>query len=324
VRRVRYHSHGGPEVLAIEEAGVPVPGPGQVLIRTEAIGVNWVDVQLRRETAPGSIYFRALPATLTGDVAGTVEAIGPGADPGLTGARVAVLSEDAYADYVLARTDWLVRVPDGLGAGAATMLPMTAPLALGLLRAGRLAQGETVLVTAGAGVIGHLAVQLARRLGAGTVVATAGSDAKLGLVKELGADVAISHRDPGWADQVRPAVPGGVDVALDAIGGQFLVDSVGVLAPFGRAVAYGGAAGGMGSVPVLALARLKTVTGFSLLAWRAAAPEQVRAAITEAAELLASGRLRAVADTALPLSEAVQAHRLLEERTVPGRILLVP
>ena len=114
MRRVRYHAHGGPEVLAVEEAEVPSPGPRQVLIRTEAIGVNYVDVQLRRATDPASLYYRQLPATLTGDVVGTVEAVGPGTDPSLAGTRVAVLLEDAYADYVLAGTDWLVPVPPQL------------------------------------------------------------------------------------------------------------------------------------------------------------------------------------------------------------------
>ena len=106
MRRVRYHSHGGPEVLVTEETGIPEPGRGQVLIRTEAIGVNYVDVQLRRETFPGSIYFRSLPATLTGDVVGLVEKVGPETDPALAGTRVAVLLEDAYADYVVADA-WL-------------------------------------------------------------------------------------------------------------------------------------------------------------------------------------------------------------------------
>jgi NADPH:quinone reductase len=95
VRHVRYHARGGPEVLAVEETDIPEPGPGQVLIRTEAIGVNYVDIQIRRERRPDSIWFRPLPGTLTGDVVGTVEKAGPGADPALTGARVAVLLEDA-------------------------------------------------------------------------------------------------------------------------------------------------------------------------------------------------------------------------------------
>src|SRR5262249_31919565 len=155
----------------IEEAAVPRPGPGQVLIRTEAIGVNYVDVQLRRETSPDSVWFRSLPATLTGDVVGTIEQVGPDTGPALAGTRVAVLLEDAYA---VAGTDWLAPVPERLEPGAASRLPTAGAVALGALRAGRLSAGETVLITAGAGAIGHLAVQLAKRQGAGTVIATAG------------------------------------------------------------------------------------------------------------------------------------------------------
>jgi NADPH:quinone reductase-like Zn-dependent oxidoreductase len=323
MRHVRYHAHGGPEVLAIEEADVPQPGPGQVLIRTEAIGVNYVDVQLRRETSPDSLYFRSLPATLTGDVVGTVEQTGPGADPALTGTRVAVLLEDAYADYVLAPTDWLASVPAELEAGAASVLPTAGAVALGALRTGRLRAGETVLVTAGAGAIGHLAVQLARLRGAGTVIATAGP-AKLGFLKELGADAAIDHTQPGWADQVRAATPEGVDVVLEAVGGQMLHQSIGLLAPFGRVVIFGASAGDLTSVPVTSLFALKTAAGFSLLAWRAANADQARADIAELTGLLLTGRLRAATGTRLPLADVVQAHQLLEDRAVAGRLLLMP
>jgi NADPH2:quinone reductase len=257
-------------------------------------------------------------------VVGTVEQTGPGTEPGLAGHRVAVLLEDGCADYVVADADWLVPVPGGLGAGAASMLPTTGAVALGALRAGRLAAGETVLVTAGAGAIGHLAVQLARQLGAGTVIATAGSAAKLTLAKELGADVAVDHRQPGWDDQVRSAVPGGVDVVLEAVGGDTLHRCLGLLAPSGRAVVFGASAGELGSVPVRSLFALKSVTGFSLLAWRAADPEAVRAGITEIAGWFGTGKLRAVTGVTLPLAEVSRAHQLLEERSVPGRLLLVP
>src|SRR5579859_4268306 len=324
MRRVRFHSHGGPEVLAVEEAGVPEPGPGQVLIRTEAIGVNYVDVQLRRETDPDSIWYRPLPGVLTGDVVGTVERTGAGTEPALAGRRVAVLLEDGCADYVVAGADWLVPVPAELEAGAASMLPTTGAVALGALRAGRLAAGETVLVTAGAGAIGHLAVQLARRLGAGTVVATAGSAAKLALAKELGADIAVDHSQPGWDDQVRSAVPGGVDVVLEAVGGDTLRRCLGLLAPWGRAVVFGASAGELGSVGVRDLFGLKTVTGFSLMAWRAADPEAVLAGLAELAGWFGAGKLRAVTGATLPLAEVSRAHQLLEERSVPGRLLLVP
>jgi NADPH:quinone reductase-like Zn-dependent oxidoreductase len=320
---VRYHAHGGPEVLQTEEADVPKPGPGQVLIRTEAIGVNYVDVLLRQATDPGSLYYRPLPAALTGDVVGTVEASGQGTDQALVGTRVAALLEDAYADYVLAGTDWLVPVPPEFSANAASMLPTVGAVALGALRAGRLAKGETVLVTSGAGGIGHLAVQLARWLGAGTVIATAGSAAKLEVLAALGADVTVNHSEPDWADQVRAAAPGGVDVVLDAIGGDALLACIGLLAPLGRVVVYGAASGEFAEVPIRGMFGLKTMTGFSLLAWRAAAPEQARADIDEVASLLASGDLRAITQS-LPLADAVEAHRLLEGRTVAGRLILVP
>jgi NADPH:quinone reductase len=323
MRRVRYHAHGGPEVLAVEEIDVPSPGPGQVLIRTEAIGVNYVDVQLRRATDPGSLYFRQLPGTLTGDVVGTVEAVGPDTDPALAGTRVAVLLEDACADYVLAGTDWLVKVPPELSIEAASMLPTLGPVALGTLRAGHLAKGETVLVTSGAGGIGHLAVQLARQQGAGTVVATGGSAAKLEFLTGLGADLAIDHSQPDWADQVRAAVPDGIDVVLDAVGGAMLNASIGLLRPLGRVVVYGAASGDFASIPVRSLFGLKTVTGFGLLLWRTTAAEQARADIAELAGLLESGELRAVTRS-FPLSEAVAAHRLLESRTFPGRLILIP
>ncbi len=322
MRRVRYHAHGGPEVLAIEDAAIPEPGPGQVLIRTEAIGINYVDVQLRRETSPDSIWFRQLPGTLTGDVVGTVEKAGPGADPALAWTRVAVLHEDAYADYAVADTSWLVTVPGDLGSGAASMVPTVGAVALGALRTGRLAPGETVLVTAGAGAIGHLAVQLARRQGAGTVIATA-SPAKLGFLKELGVDVAIDHTQADWAAQVRDAAPAGLDLVVEAVGGAVLHQSVGLLAPFGRAVVFGASAGDLTSLPVTSLFGLKTASGFSLLAWRAANADQARLDLAELARLFQAGDLRAVT-TSLPLAEAVQAHHLLEDRVVTGRLLLVP
>ncbi|MFI0445416.1 zinc-binding alcohol dehydrogenase family protein [Actinomadura sp. 6N118] len=324
MRRVRYHAHGGPEVLTIEEADIPRPGPGQVLIRAEAIGLNYVDVQLRRETSPDSLYFRPLPATLTGDVVGTIQEAGPDTDPALVGTRVAALSEDAYAEYVVVDADWLVNVPPRLDAGTASVLSLAGPVALGALRMGRLQPDDIVLVTAAAGTIGHLAVQLAKHKGARTVIATAGSPAKVAFLKELGADVAIDHTEPDWAAQVRQAAPDGVDLALDAVGGEMLHTSIGLLAPFGRAVAFGASAGDLTSVPITSLFALKTLTGFSLMAWRAADSEQARADIAEMTALVQADALRVVTETKLPLNEVVQAHRLMEQRTVLGRLLLIP
>ncbi|MFJ6463428.1 zinc-binding alcohol dehydrogenase family protein [Streptomyces sp. NPDC091387] len=323
MRRVRYHAYGDPDVPTMEEADIPTPGPGQVLIRAEAIGANFVDTKFRRGPAAGPLFQRPLPGRLTGDVVGTVEAAGPGVDTQQVGRRVAGLAEDAFADYVLTDARWLAPVPDGLDLGAASMLPMGAPVALRSLRTGRLAPGETVLIHAAAGGIGHLAVQLARLLGAGLVIATAGTPAKLGFVRECGADIAIDYTDSDWPEQVRSAAPGGVDVVLDSVGGEILRRSFDVLNPLGRAVIYGAAGGELTSVPVTDLFALRSVAGFSLIAWRAADPEQARHDITEATEYAVSGRLRTAVHARLPLAEAAAAHRLLEDRSQLGRILLL-
>jgi NADPH:quinone reductase len=137
------------------------------------------------------------------------------------------------------------------------------------------------------------------------------------------ADVAVNHSQPGWADEVRLAAPRGVDVILEAVGGETLHQSIGLLAPFGRVVVYGALAGDLTSVPVTSLFALKIMAGFSLLAWRAADPARARADIAELAGLLAAGELRAVTEP-LPLAEIVRARQLPEERAVAGRLLLTP
>ncbi|MFJ9681819.1 zinc-binding alcohol dehydrogenase family protein [Streptomyces sp. NPDC101194] len=324
MRRIRYHSYGGPEVLTLEEAPVPAPEAGQVLIRAEVIGANFVDTQLRRGMAQTELYSRPLPRPLTGDVVGTVEAVGPDTDPGLIGQRVATASEDAFCDLTLADARWLVPVPDGLDAGTASALPMVAPVAMGVLRAGRLERGETVLVHSAAGAIGHLAVQLAKVLGAGTVIATAGTDAKLDFARAHGADIGVDYTDEDWPEQVRTAVPGGVDVVLDAAGGEILRRSPDVLAPYGRLVAYGAASGEFGSIPVTDLFALRTVTGFSLMAARAVDAEQARKDLAELTEYASQGLLRTAVHARLPLTETGEVHRLLESRAQLGRILVVP
>jgi NADPH2:quinone reductase len=323
VRRVRYYDYGDPDVLTIEEAEAPVPGRGQVLLRAEVIGANFVDTQFRRGALSGP-YQRPLPGLLTGDVVGVVDAVGPDVDPGLVGQRVAALAEDAFADYVLVDANWLAAVPDGIDDGMASMLPMGAPVALRALRTGGLTAGETVLVHAAAGGIGHLAVQLAKLLGAGRVIATATSEPKLGFVRELGADVAVDYGDDDWPEQVRAAAPDGVDVVLDSVGGPVLQHSLDLLAPFGRVVVYGAASGELSSVPVTGLFALRSVAGFSLLAWRAARPDAARAEMTEIADHVRAGRLRTVVHTRLPLTDAATAHWILEARAQLGRVLLEP
>lgn len=322
MRRVRYHEYGGPEVLRVEQADLPEPGSGELRIRTDTIGANFVDIKLR--SGAGGIFAWPLPATLTGDVVGTVDAVGEGVEERLVGTRVAAMSTDAYADYAVVDAEWAVPVPDGVDDGAASMLPTVAPMALRVLRAGRLAPGETVLVHSAAGAIGHLAVQLARLLGAGDVIATASSPAKLDFAKACGADAGVDYTEPDWAERVRAVAPDGVDVVLDAVGGRLTVDGVGLLAPFGRLVAYGAASGETPAVSTRELFPLKEFVGFSMSAWCAARPDEARRETAELAGHFAAGRLRGAVHATLPLTEAARAHRLLDDRAQLGRILLVP
>ena len=323
MRRVRYYEFGGPEVLRVEETEVPVPGPGQVLIKTEAIGTSYVDTAFRRGASP--LGRPALPGSPHGDVVGTVEAAGDEAGAALAGERVvALVNPDAYADYVVAETAWLGRVPAGTDPGTASVLAMPAPVALEVLRAGRLAAGETVLVHSAAGGVGHLAVQLARILGAGTVIATVSSPGKRDFTRRHGADVAVCYADADWPDQVRAAAPAGVDVVLDAVGGPVSAQSLELLAPLGRLMVFGAASGELPALPARGFYALRSVTGFGLLAWRAARPEEARRGMTQVAGYAAEGRLRAAVQATLPLTEAARAHELLEDRGRLGRVLLVP
>lgn len=323
MRRVRYYERGGPEVLKIEEADIPSPGPGQVQIAAEAIGTSFVDTSFRRGT---SVFGQPeLPGSPHGDVVGTVTELGDGVDSVRVGDRVtALVNPDAYADYAVADAAWLAPVPPGVDAGTASVLDMPAPVALLALRTGRVSKGDTVLVHSAAGSIGHLALQLARLEGAGTVIGTVGSPAKFDFAKEYGADVAISYADEDWPEQVRAVAPQGVDVVVDSVGGSISAQSLELLAPFGRLVVYGAAAGEWPQLPARGLYDLRSVSGFSWMAWLAAAPERARRDMTEVAEHAAAGRLRAAVQETLPLHDVVRAHTLLEDRSRTGRILLVP
>jgi NADPH2:quinone reductase len=307
MRAVRYYEHGGPAVLTVEEVPEPVARPDQVIVRAEAIGTNVIDTVFRSGASP---WPRPLPGALTGDVVGRIVR---GAGRFRTGERVAGLSEDAAADLVALGVDWLTRVPESADAASATVLSMTAPLALGLLAAGRLAAGESVLVQSAAGGIGHLLVQLARRQGAGRVAGTASTAEKRDFVRRLGAEAST------YAD-----VEGPFDLILDAVGGEVFDAGLELLSPGGRMITYGAVSGNLPAVEAHSLFELKWVTGFSLLAWRRARPDQARAEMAEAGARFEAGELTPVVAARVPLAEAQRAHEILDARANLGRVVLIP
>lgn len=321
MRAIRYLTHGPADVLRVEEVPTPVPQDGQVLITVKAVGANVIDTVFRAGSGP---WQRPLPGTVTGDVVGRVAALGPGVTHVAVGDRVSALAADGFAEQVLADAGWLVPVPSMLTDAAATALPIAAPLALRLLRSGQVTGGDTVLVHSAAGGIGHLAVQLARILGARTVVGVVSSAEKAEFVRTCGADEVVVGGRAAWHEQARAIAPGGVDVILDAVGGKTFHQGLGLLAPLGRMVTYGALGGAVPEVGGEHLFTQTYVTGISIFGWRATRPALARGDIDEVLDHYRTGRLTTAVHATLPLAEAARAHEILESRENLGRVVIVP
>lgn len=309
MRRVRFYEYGGPEVLRVEEAEVPEPGPGELLVRNEAIGVT---LPMVRKVRDGGV---PLPGVLGGEVAGRVAALGPGVTGFAVGDRVTALCfRDAYAEQSVVSAAMASPVPAEARAADAVALVRSGLVALGAYSAGRPEPGDTVLVTGAAGGVGHLAVQLARVRGASRVVAAASSPAKAGFLRDLGADEVVCYDDASWGEPV--------DIVLDAVGGDLLSRAVAALAPGGRLVAYSSGGGTIAAYDLLVGAR--SVTGFQMARTAAIRPALVEGWRQELWALLGGGRLRAAVHAGLPLAEAATAHRIIESRANRGKVVLVP
>ena len=325
MQAIRFHRHGGPEVLQLEEVPRPEPAGDELLVRVEAAGVNYADTVRRW----GDHYPipTPLPAISGAEVVGTVVAAGPGAAADWSGQRVvAAPPSGGYAQFVCVREASAFRLPAGLHPhqGLALFIQgLTA--ALILKHPGRLAAGESVFVEGASGGVGTLAIQLARLYGAGKVIGAASSGAKRARVLALGADAAIDYAAPGWSGQLMELTEGrGVDVVMEMTGGEVFAEAMQCLAPGGRVVVYGIASRKPYQVPSERLiARGQTVAGFYLgryLADRAL----IEDTLAEFARFVADGRLRVEIGAVLPLSQAAEAHRRLESRENSAKIVLVP
>ncbi|MEU7553493.1 zinc-binding dehydrogenase [Streptomyces sp. NPDC044571] len=305
--RIRYEVNGGPEVLFAEDVAVPVPGPGEVLVRVEAIGVTLPTVRKVREAAE--------PAHLGGEVAGTVEALGEGVSGFAPGDRVTGLCfAHGYAEHALVHAAMLSPVPDRASAVEAVALVRSGLVARGAQAAGRIEPGETVLVTAAAGAVGTYALQYARAAGAGRVVAAVGSAGKAGFVRGLGADEVVLYEEAAqW---------GPYDVVLDGVGGDLLAPAVRALAPGGRLVAFSSGGGTVEAYELLV--RGASVIGFQMAAIARGEPQLYERRRREQWELHRAGALRITVHDTLPLAEAAAAHRIIEERRNLGKVVLVP
>lgn len=314
---------GGPEVLAVRQAPDPVAGPGQVVVRTSAADVLFVDTAIR--AGRGVDFFPIRPPYVPGNgVAGTVIAIGDEGDPGWVGRPVVVHTglsggSGGYAEEVAVAAGELIPVPDGLGRPEAAALLHDGSTALGLLDATGVKPGEQVLVTAATGGMGVLLVQLARAAG-GCVIGAARGRPKLDVVREAGAEAVVDYAEPDWAGQVRELTAGhGADVVFDGAGGLLGRAAFGVTAPGGRFSAHGMSDGGFASLDA-AEARRRDITVNGIGEYVPAVFRQrAAAALAEAA----AGRIRPVIGQVFPLARAADAHTALEARTAVAKTLLL-
>jgi NADPH2:quinone reductase len=314
MRAVRISAFGGPEVLElVEDAPVPEPREGQVLVRVSRAGINFADTHARDNSYLSSYEVPLIPGA---EVAGEVD-----------GRRVAALvGTGGYAEYAVAPAGAVFPLPDAVSDAAALALLIQGLSAWHLLRtSAKLAEGESVVVHAAAGGVGSLAVQLAKRFGAGRVIATASSEDKRALARELGADAAVDAREPELAAALREANDGAkVDVVLEMAGGHVFDQSLRALAPFGRLVVYGMASREGNEVTSGALmARSQAVVGFWLTHCFGRAG-MVAEPLEELFGLVASGDLRVVEGEVYGLSDARRAHEEMQARRTSGKLLLDP
>ena len=320
MKAIRYHQLGGPEVLRWEDAPEPVPGPGQVLLRVHAAGVNFADTERRRGLYDAQV---PLPRILGSEAAGVVRAVGPGVDASWVGRRVVSLTKQAYAEAALAPVEQLLVLPPEVSFEEAAALLVQGLTAYHVVHTvGRVEAGQTVLIHAAAGGVGLLAVQLAKAAGA-RVIGTVSGEAKAKLARDVGADDVIRYDREDVAASVRELTGGrGVERVLDSVGASTWQASLDALAPFGHLVSYGNASGHPPHVEVESLyAKSLTVSAYWL---HTPTPPEVQRKAREAllAEVVAK-RLRIVVGLTLPLSRAEEAHRQLEGRSTVGKVVLV-
>ena len=329
MRTIQMSRFGGPEVLEVTEAPRPSPGPGQLLVRVCAAGINFADTLMRQNRYA---LTPELPAVLGHEAVGVVEALGEGLSDLAVGQRVAAPLFAAgeffggYAEYVLLDARYVVPLPDELSFEDAAALMVQGLTALYLTKQAS-PEGKTVFVSAAAGGVGTLLVQLAKRAGAKRVIAAASRTEKLEIARALGAEVGIDYTRRDWVDQVRAATGGrGPDIIYESVGGAVTAASLEALAPLGELVIYGALniqSFQMGVPELLGLIfKNQSVTGFAVAP--ILTPENVRSGLGELFDLAVGGRLKVTRGGSYSLEHAAQAHQALEGRRTTGKVVLVP
>lgn len=321
-RAIVVHEFGGPEVLKLEEREVGAPGPGEIKIRHEAIGLNFADTYNRT-----GLYKVDLPFTPGSEAAGIVEAVGEGVTDFTAGDRVGYAGPlGAYADERLIAADKVVPLPDGISAEiAASVMTKGGTAHYLLFETWPFKVGDTMLIHAAAGGVGSLMVQWASSAGA-NVIALAGSPEKVANARANGAKFAFNSREEGWVQKVREATGGrGVDVVYDGVGKATFEQSLDCLRPRGLMVSFGNASGPVTGVSLGMLAAkgslyvTRPTTGHYF-----GTRDTLRYTMARVFGAVEAGRIRPGINQHFPLAQAADAHRALEARETTGTTLLIP
>jgi NADPH2:quinone reductase len=311
---------GPPEVLRLTELADPQPGAGQVVVSVEVAAITFIDTQLRAGTSPRPDG--TFPLVIGNGVGGTIAAVGPEVDADWRGAQVitATGGSGGYATRAIASVNDLHRLPGGLDLQQAVAMLADGRTAVGLARAAGIKTGRTVVVTAAAGGVGGLLVQLAVLAGA-RVIALAGNEAKLDHARGLGASDTVNYRRADWPDRLAKATPDGTDVVFDGVGGETSPLLFDRLVPGGRYLPHGAASGRWGEIDEQ-LAKDRRMTIIPLAQIGAGSGENF-ALIEQALALAASGAIRPVIGQTFPLERAAAAHAAIETRSTVGKTLLL-
>ncbi|HLC08374.1 MAG TPA: quinone oxidoreductase [Methyloceanibacter sp.] len=320
---IRVHAYGGPEVLKWEEVEVGAPGPGQVRLKQEAVGLNYIDVYVRT----GFYQQPSLPFIPGMEAAGIVTAIGGGVSEVKIGDRVAYAGPiGAYAQERLIAADRVVKIPEGISTEEAAAMMLQGMTAEYLLRRTyRVGPETTLLFHAAAGGVGLIACQWARSLGA-TVIGTVGSAEKAKLALQNGATHVVNYHEEDFVARVKELTKGkGVDVVYDSIGKDTFPGSLDCIRPLGLWVSFGQASGPVPEFKITLLSQKG-----SLFATRpsighyTATREALVASANELFEVVMSGKVKIAVNQTYPLAEAARAQRELEQRKTTGSTLLLP
>ncbi len=335
MKAIQMQNYGAADVLRYSDLPNPKPGPGQVLIKVESAAVNYSDI-MRRSNTPYP-FPTPLPFIPGGEIAGVVEELGVGVEHLPVGTRVFALAGDGgetgYAQYALAHAAQVISIPSSLSGDEASALIVAGVTAMLLVReVAHLQSGESILIPGAGGGVGSYAIQIAKLLGAGTVIAAVSSLEKRDAALAAGADSVVDYTQSHWPDAVRELTSSrGVEIALEMNGGHVFAQTLNSLAPFGRTVVYG-----MASLQPLQLnqetlikffyspAYNQSIHVFNLGLWFGMRPEVAGKALQDLIGLVASGQIKVPAIQTLPLSRAADAHKMIEARSVTGKIILKP